>query len=192
MTEISFLKGELILAVLWFSVRIIVWIVQRRIDFRREALLLLMYINLAVILRFTFYPMQRVNGRIQPLVFDPSAVYPFRINAIPVRNILRFGSERDLALNLIGNVAMFIPTGVILPVLYRRVNRYWKDVFAGAVLSLCIELLQLPFASRATDIDDLILNTLGAALGGLIFFSIRALRKKIKVKKNGKQKYTSI
>ena len=98
----------------------------------------------------------------------------------------------QVLVNLIGNVAMFIPTGVILPVLYRSVNRYWKDVFAGAVLSLCIELLQLPFASRATDIDDLILNTLGAALGGLIFFLVRTLHKNRKENKNGKQKYTSI
>ena len=41
---------------------------------------------------------------------------------------------------------------------------------AGAGLSLGIELLQLPFYVRSTDVDDLILNTLGVAIG----FGIRA------------------
>ena len=40
-----------------------------------------------------------------------------------------------------------------------------KTVAAGALISLCIEILQLPFPSRASDIDDLILNTLGTAVG---------------------------
>lgn len=33
------------------------------------------------------------------------------------------------------------------------------------MISLCIEILQIPFYARATDVDDLLANTLGAALG---------------------------
>ena len=70
-----------------------------------------------------------------------------------------------IKVNIIGNVVLFIPSGIILPVLYRSLRRLGKAVSAGAALSLCIELLQLPVSSRATDIDDLILNTLGCAIG---------------------------
>ncbi|MBE6994164.1 MAG: VanZ family protein [Ruminococcaceae bacterium] len=42
---------------------------------------------------------------------------------------------------------------------------FWKVVSAGAFISLCTEILQLPFPSRASDIDDLILNTIGVAVG---------------------------
>ena len=67
--------------------------------------------------------------------------------------------------NVAGNAAMFIPGGIILPIVYRQLNSFGKTVAAGALISLCIEILQLPFPSRASDIDDLILNTLGTAVG---------------------------
>ena len=67
--------------------------------------------------------------------------------------------------NVAGNAAMFIPGGIVLPIVYRQLNGFGKTVAAGALISLCIEILQLPFPSRASDIDDLILNTLGTAVG---------------------------
>ena len=90
---------------------------------------------------------------------------PLRINLIPLVHLFEYGSVRDMIWNVIGNTAMFIPSGIILPVVYRKLNSFWKVIAVGALISLCIELLQLPFASRASDIDDLILNTLGVAAG---------------------------
>ena len=165
MIEISFLGGELALALFWLAVRLVLALVRGRVDWKREALLLLMYINLAVILRITFYPMRRAAGQVQPLLFDPAAVWPFRVNLVPFRQLFNYASKRVLLLNVIGNAAMFIPTGILLPILDRRLDSFWKVVGAGALISLCIELLQLPFAVRASDVDDLLLNTLGVALG---------------------------
>ena len=179
MLKISFITLELLYTAVWLLCRIVVWIKQRHIDWKREAILLLMYINLAVIIRFTFFPMSRINGRIQPLVFDASKVFPFWVNLIPFVKLLDYNSKRDLLLNIIGNTAMFIPSGIILPIIYRRLNSFWKVVFAGAMLSSCIEILQLPFSSRATDIDYLILNTLGVMIGYVIY----SLVKKIKTSK---------
>ena len=53
----------------------------------------------------------------------------------------------------------------MLPVVYKKLDSFGKVIAAGAFISLCIESLQLPFASRASDIDDLILNTFGVAVG---------------------------
>lgn len=172
---IHFLTLELVFTAIWLLVRVIVWIKNKRIDWKREALLLLMYVNLAVIIRFVFFPRETVNGEVQPLVFDPAAVFPLRINFVPIVNILRFDTPRDLIWNLVGNTAMFIPTGIILPILYKRLNCFWKVTLAGLMISLCIEILQLPFPSRATDIDDLILNTLGVMIG----YGVYALVKKL-------------
>jgi len=47
---------------------------------------------------------------------------------------------------------------------------------AGFGCSLCIELSQLPFSSRVSDIDDLILNTLGFALGYGIYLLVTAIK----------------
>ena len=45
------------------------------------------------------------------------------------------------------------------------------------------ELLQLPFFDRATDIDDLILNTAGCAAGYLIYAAVRRILHSIRTKK---------
>lgn len=59
--------------------------------------------------------------------------------------------------------------------LWTRVQNFWRTVIIGASISLTIELLQYVLAylgfgwGRATDIDDLILNTLGVMIGYVIF-----------------------
>ena len=178
MLKISFITLELFYTAVWLICRIVVWIKQRHIDWKREAILLLMYINLAVIIRFTFFSMSRINGRIQPLVFDASKVFPFWVNLIPFVKLLDYNSKRDLLLNIIGNTAMFIPSGIILPIIYKKLDSFWKVAAAGAMISLCIEILQLPFSGRASDVDDLILNTAGVMIGYGIYALVRAVRKR--------------
>ena len=165
MVEISFLTTELVFTLVWLLIRIAVWIRQRSIDWKREAVLLLMFINLAVIIRFVFFPKALLNGHIQPLIFDPAAAFPFRVNLIPFVHLFDYGSIRDIIWNVAGNMVMFIPSGIVLPIVFKSLNSCGKVVAAGALISLCTEILQLPFASRASDIDDLILNTVGVAAG---------------------------
>ena len=165
MIEIPFWGAECLFALCWLLLRAAVWHRQKHIDWKRECMLLLMAVNLAVILRFVFFPLTKVNGRVQPLLFDASAIWPFRINPVPFVNLKLYTSKRDLLLNVVGNVAMFIPSGIILPLLYEKLNRLWKVVGVGALLSLGIEILQLPFFGRATDADDLVQNTCGVLIG---------------------------
>ncbi len=178
MIEIPFLWTEIIFTALWILVRIITWAIQKRIDWKQEALLVLMYINLAVLIRFTFFPMALKDGRVQPLLFDPASVFPFRINLIPFVRMTDYQSKRDFLVNLIGNIAMFVPTGIILPIIYKKLDSFGKVILAGMGISLCIEILQLPFSVRASDIDDLLLNTLGVLIGYGIYWCIRRLRKR--------------
>ena len=177
MWEISFIELECFFTAVWLLCRIIVWIKQRRIIWKREAVLLLMYVNLAVIIRFTFFPMSRVNGIVQPLIYDASTAFPFRVNLIPFVNLFDYDSRRDLLLNVIGNTAMFIPSGIVLPIIYKKLNCFWKVVAAGAMISLCIEIIQLPFSVRASDVDDLILNTLGVVIGYGIYAAMKHLKR---------------
>jgi glycopeptide antibiotics resistance protein len=177
MVEIPFIFLEIVFLAIWLLIRIAIWIKQKRIDWKREALSLLMYINLAVILRFTFFPMSKVDGHIQPLVFDIATAFPFRVNLLPLLNLFDYDSKRDLLLNVIGNAAMFVPSGIVLPIVYKRFNTFWKVLLAGIGISLCIEIIQLPFSVRATDIDDLILNTIGVIAGYGIYALIRCVRR---------------
>ena len=125
--------------------------------------------------------MSRVNGSVQPLIYNASTAFPFRVNLIPFVNLFDYDSRRDLLLNVIGNTAMFIPSGIVLPIIYKKVNSFWKAVAAGAMISLCIEIIQLPFSVRASDVDDLILNTLGVAIGYGICAAVKRLKQQLPV-----------
>ena len=93
-------------------------------------------------------------------------------------HLLEYDSRKDLLINMLGNCGMFIPSGIILPVIYKKLDTFGKVTAAGILLSLCIEIAQLPFAIRATDIDDLILNTLGVMVGYGIYRLIKGRKKR--------------
>jgi glycopeptide antibiotics resistance protein len=75
---------------------------------------------------------------------------------------------------------MFIPTGILIPLLYRNRNSFLKTVLTGFWISLTIEILQLPFAVRCSDVDDLILNTAGCLVGYGIYALGKWIKKSIK------------
>ena len=75
------------------------------------------------------------------------------------------------------NALIFVPIGFFTNLLWRR-PRWWKGMAVGFCVSLTIEFLQL-FVNRSTDVDDLILNTTGAFLGGLIALLLGKLAPKL-------------
>ncbi len=92
------------------------------------------------------------------------------INLIP-DFFVRFRSESFM------NIVLFLPFGVLEAL--RRPALPWKTVTArGFALSFCIEVLQ-PFLGRSFDTNDLLLNTLGAALGAGALFLLRWLRRRL-------------
>jgi glycopeptide antibiotics resistance protein len=84
---------------------------------------------------------------------------------------------KEALLNLVGNTTMFIPLGIVWPSVFKKLNTHGKVIAAGVGVSLIIEVLQLPFYGRDTDIDDLILNSLGYLMGYGIYLLVRKLRK---------------
>lgn len=86
----------------------------------------------------------------------------FTFNLIPLIDL--FNSPVEYIKNTILNVILFMPMGVLLPVIWKEYRSIKKTVFMGLAISFIIELLQI-FTFRLTDIDDLITNTLGTFLG---------------------------
>jgi len=83
--------------------------------------------------------------------------------------------------NTLGNLALFVPLGILLPLVSDRFLRLKRVLLFALLLSLGVESIQflLRFFGnpRAVDIDDVILNTLGACLGFAVyrfFFPINA------------------
>lgn len=173
MIEISFGAGMFLISLGWIVFRAVMYWKSKKWDWKQEARQLFFLINLLVIARFTFYPFSKVDGQVQPLIFDAATAFPFRMNLIPLVNLTNYDSRSDLLINIVGNFAMFIPTGIMLPLIYKNMDSMKKVVFTGGAISLAIEIIQLPFSVRASDVDDLILNTAGCLAGYVIYALVR-------------------
>lgn len=177
--EISYLQMVIAISGIWFIARVICWVKTKGVDWKRELQLLLVYICIVVVVRFTFCPFGKVDGKIQPLHFDAEKIFPLRVNFKPFIYMFDYPTMGEALLNLIGNTAMFIPLGIVWPAVFKKLNTHWKVITAGFGMSLTIEVLQLPFFDRATDIDDLILNTLGFLMGYGIYLLVNKFRRKM-------------
>lgn len=79
----------------------------------------------------------------------------------------------DLLIYAGGNVALFVPLGLFV---YLALGRWvWRSTAACALISVCVELLQLHIWSRSSDVDDVISNTLGGLLGALAGYAVLRL-----------------
>lgn len=87
----------------------------------------------------------------------------------PQLNLIPFSDFRDSRFFWLSgmNTLLTVPLGVLLPLCWKQYQRLPRTLAAGFLVSLSIELSQM-FCFRATDIDDLILNTLGTVLGFLL------------------------
>ena len=178
--RISYTSMVVFISIIWCLVRVICAIKTKRADWKKELKLLLVYVCIVVVARFTFFPFSKVNGEIQPLVYESAKVYPFRINWIPLVNLFDYPEMRDILINVIGNTAMFIPLGIVWPSVYKGLDTHWKVISAGIGVSLCIEILQLPFYDRVSDIDDLLLNSLGFIIGYLLYLLAKQVSKRVR------------
>jgi len=77
--------------------------------------------------------------------------------------------------NSVLNILLFIPLGIILPVLWKKYRILNRTLLFGFTMSVAIELLQM-LTFRATDVNDLITNTVGTVLG---FFCAKLFVKKL-------------
>jgi glycopeptide antibiotics resistance protein len=91
-------------------------------------------------------------------------------------------AQQYLLIDVVGNVLLFIPLGLTFAAASTRATRGGRLAAAtvsGALLSLLIETIQLAMPSRATDVDDVLFNALGAfvgALAGVLVFGGRPRR----------------
>jgi glycopeptide antibiotics resistance protein len=129
----------------------------------------------AVIVSVTLFPVP-VDARLWKFhhLFSNMHFVPFGT----IRTQLAFGLEHSEARQLIGNVALFVPFGFLLPAAVRTCRRLWVTLVVAAGLSVLIEILQALLPSHATDVDDMILNTAGAALGFLAFSVVARMVKR--------------
>ena len=174
MFEITYKGLFIFITLAWAAIRVICGIRNQKVDWKHEGKLLTVYICLVVIARIVYFPMRLVDGRIASLILDVDKIFPLWINLIPIVHL--FDVYDGWRINIIGNITMFIPVGLVWPFCFNKLDTLGKTVLAGAGFSLFIEITQLPFFDRCSDVDDLILNTAGIFIGALIYFGVKRLR----------------
>jgi glycopeptide antibiotics resistance protein len=90
-----------------------------------------------------------------------------RVNLIPGASILALNQDdkRNAIENVLGNILLFLPLGFFGVLVVRR--GLVEVTGAACALSVCIETTQWVLGDRWTDIDDVLLNTVGAFVGAV-------------------------
>lgn len=78
-------------------------------------------------------------------------------------------------LNVLLNVAMFVPLGFLLPMFSSKLQKWYAAIGIGTGLSLVIELFQFWRGIGVCDVDDLFANALGTLIGYAIIMLIISL-----------------
>ncbi|MDQ0918252.1 VanZ family protein [Paenibacillus sp. V4I5] len=95
-------------------------------------------------------------------------VVPFRTIGMYVLHVDSF-STRTWVINLFGNIGLFMPYGILLPYLFRSAKRYGTFLLYFGCPLVGLELLQMLLRVGSFDVDDVILNLLGASISFVLF-----------------------
>lgn len=136
----------------------------------RELFLVLFFLYILVVIALTVAPMaasinSRATYNLIPLV-NMFSWLP--LGSVSTAEWIRFYLE-----NILGNLFLLMPLGIFLPTLYNRFRRFqtvFLIAFLTTVLIESIQFISQYFGGvRTADVDDVILNTLGACGGFYVF-----------------------
>jgi glycopeptide antibiotics resistance protein len=150
-----------------------------RMSFRREILLLTFVLYLSGLAAATLTPNHDSRSAAEAAV--GIELHPNLASLTCTSPILPRGSKARFfcMYNTAGNVLLFFPLGILIPLVWRHV-RFWRGIQIAIASSVSIELVQ--YLSRAwgsyrlADVNDVILNVFGASLGLAVVFLLRLRR----------------
>lgn len=134
---------------------------------RVMALCMILYTGLMLWLLFIRYRnievtdyWAQVSGRINLVPFSSTGSMLSTLRENPRPDVLWV-----VIYNLGGNIVMFLPLGFLLPELWTKYRRFWRCIGAVALIMTCVELTQLFTLRGFCEVDDVMLNVLGGAIG---------------------------
>ncbi|MCM3639117.1 VanZ family protein [Sporosarcina luteola] len=180
-TYVINMLGYMIVAIpIYIIARIIIIKIRKHpVNKSHELLLAVFILYLVGLASQTIIPRWSIglDGNTGEFFFD---VYRFdrlsSVNMIPFRTIMNYFQANEYVsgwssvslVNLLGNLFVFSPIGFFIPLLWRRMRSFGKIAFIGLGVTCFIEGTQY-FIGRSTDIDDIILNTIGVVIGYFIY-----------------------
>ncbi len=120
---------------------------------KKEIAAMLLGIVVAIIIWITILSREKLIGT--RIVYQPFHVFFSFWNRI---------KRGNLSKNFLGNILLFVPVGELLPMMSEKHKSFWI-ILTGFCFSLLIEITQFLTFYGCFDPDDVILNTLGTAIG---------------------------
>lgn len=145
---------------------------KSKVNLKREVLMLVFFMFLIGLYS------QAITGNfsIKNINLNKINIIPFKIFIDTYKEVFINENTNYFIISFLGNIIMFIPIGLLIPVIWKLKDK--TIILIGFLISLSIEISQI-FLNRGTDIDDLIFNTLGIIIGLVIY----------KIISKGKRKY---
>jgi glycopeptide antibiotics resistance protein len=130
--------------------------------------LLLLAVTVTIIV-FTIYASGKSYSKVDPVPFEDLKHLSHRLAHRPVSTQIL----AVIVVPIIGNILLFVPWGFLTFITFYTLERptmqtYVLAIFGGLTFSLAIEAWQYFLPSRVADVNDVIWNTTGAALGAIL------------------------
>lgn len=89
-------------------------------------------------------------------------------NIVPLHTIrmyIKYADRLNSFDNLVGNVVIFIPFGLMFPEFWMQMKTWWKLFLFMLFCITALELTQLLTGLGSFDVDDILLNMIGSMMG---------------------------
>ena len=177
--------GYMIVALPIYLIARIIFVKVKKLPVKKshEVLLALFILYLVGLASQTIIPEWNigVDERTGKFYFDVYLINNLStVNLVPFRTMFSYirvneyvsGWDSVSLVNLLGNVFVFSPIGIFIPLLWERMRSISKIVLIGLAVTCFIETFQY-FIGRSSDIDDIILNTVGVLIGYFVYVGLR-------------------
>lgn len=119
------------------------------------------------------YPMPMIREILKGSEVSPLSFRIAHSNFMAFRSIFEYlFNSKNIKIsvrNLLGNIIAFMPFGFFMPLLTNRISKFKAIIISSFILSLSFECTQLLTGLGEFDVDDIILNVLGAVFGYLFY-----------------------
>ena len=100
-----------------------------------------------------------------PISFSPAQ---YVLNVTPFQWLNEINPVKMFITEVIPNIMMFIPLGIFMPVVFRKMRKFYATACTAFFVTFGVEFFQY-FIGRSSDIDDIIANLTGGIIGYGIF-----------------------
>lgn len=155
--------------------------IKRKFSIKQHLLYFVFYFYVSAVISVTIFPLPMQKNLIQ----DMKALNYLHNNFVPFKSIsqmMQVGNITIILRNILGNIILLSPLGFFIPLLFKRTRKISSILIIGLLCSSGIELAQylisavIGYTYKITDIDDIILNTIGVLAGFVLFKLVKILR----------------